>query len=481
MKKLPTLLHRCSDFDLDIIAVQEIGDPALLLTRLPHYQFIYSAGPSRHEAGVGLLLSHRLLPRCRSYKQSTTSRLAAAVLEHEHGKKTLVVSAYMPAGLDHSSPTSDKVTRAHALYTEINEWSRGMHQVIVMGDLNETLTPSDRQPSTAVHSSSTSLSPIHSLLASGFIDAYRHLHPLTPGFTHVIDSALRPSSSRLDYVWLKGFSIASIHSAVVDKHHSLQRLSHHRLLLVTVSTHHTLHTSTHKAPSRPQLPNLRAATEADKLRFVQHLEAKLQRVEHKLCRHASAAAGGSHVRENIDLLAAILTSITSRQAQAHLPLSASNPYRSRAVSELERQRAALSRLLHAVRLLLSAGYLTSAASQQPRGHATPVSLLQTLRHRVEQQHQPRHRCLAAGDCTAHSSDPQLYACSVRVSAKTTRHTLHQVTSSSCPSHAAERCTASSYSLRCHSRRSSHTDRHRVTGVYGFALRAGVLCPSSSCS
>jgi exonuclease III len=369
MKKLPTLLHRCSDLDLDIIAVQEIGDPALLITRLPHYQLIYSAGPSRHEAGVGLLLSHRLLPRCRSYKQSTTGRLAAAVLEYEHGKKTLVVSAYMPAGLDHCSPASEKSTQAHALYTEITEWSRDMHQVIVMGDLNETLTQWDRQPPTIIAAhSSTILSPIHSLPASGFIDAYRHLHPspaITPGFTHYIDSALRPSSSRLDYVWLKGFPTVGVHSAVIDKHQSLHRLSHHRLLLVTVTTHHTLghHAPTHKDPLR--LPNLRSASDADKLRFVQHVEIKLQRTDHKLRRYSSAAAGGLHVRENIDLLAATLTSITSQQAQTHLPLNASNTYHNKDISDLQRQRSALSRLSNAVRVLLSSGHTPAQLLTSP--------------------------------------------------------------------------------------------------------------------
>ena len=95
LSKLSALVHRCVDLQLDIVAVQEIGDPALLSTSLPHYHLIYSAGPSSHEGGVGLLLSQDLLSRCRTYKQSTTGRLAAAVLEFGHGKKLLVVSAYM--------------------------------------------------------------------------------------------------------------------------------------------------------------------------------------------------------------------------------------------------------------------------------------------------------------------------------------------------------------------------------------------------
>ena len=139
-RQLPALLRRCADLQLDVIAVQEIGDPALLLTQLTNYQLICSAGPSSHEAGVDLLLSLDLLPRCRTYLQSTTGRLAAAVLEYGHGKKLLIVSAYMPSGLDHASPTSDKAIQAHALYREIAMWSRGMQHVIVLGDLSETLS-----------------------------------------------------------------------------------------------------------------------------------------------------------------------------------------------------------------------------------------------------------------------------------------------------------------------------------------------------
>ena len=62
-----------------------------------------------------------------------------------------------------------------------------MHQVVVMGDLNETLTASDRLPRPPPRpAAAAALAPIHALVADGFTDVWRHLHPnadLQPGFT----------------------------------------------------------------------------------------------------------------------------------------------------------------------------------------------------------------------------------------------------------------------------------------------------------
>ena len=146
MRKLPRILSRCSELELDVVALQEIGDPALLTNRLSPYILAYSAGPSHHEAGVGLLLSLALAPRIRCYKRSSTGRLVGAVLELSPGKRMLLVSAYMRTGLDDSAAGSPSHLQAHALYAELLRWSAGMHHVVVMGDLNETLTRWDRSP-----------------------------------------------------------------------------------------------------------------------------------------------------------------------------------------------------------------------------------------------------------------------------------------------------------------------------------------------
>ena len=67
VRKLPDILTQCSALSLDIVALQEIGDPALLHPSLHHYSLSLAPGASRHEGGVGILLSRTLTPFCRSY------------------------------------------------------------------------------------------------------------------------------------------------------------------------------------------------------------------------------------------------------------------------------------------------------------------------------------------------------------------------------------------------------------------------------
>jgi hypothetical protein len=52
----------------------------------------------------------------------------------------------MPSGLDHTAADSPQHHLAHKVYRELLHWSVGMDQVVVMGDLNETLTRFDRIP-----------------------------------------------------------------------------------------------------------------------------------------------------------------------------------------------------------------------------------------------------------------------------------------------------------------------------------------------
>jgi hypothetical protein len=69
---------RCVSSSLDIIALQEIGDPAVSTSSMPHHTLVFAPGPSNYEAGVGLLISHALTPRCRAYKRSKGGRLASS-------------------------------------------------------------------------------------------------------------------------------------------------------------------------------------------------------------------------------------------------------------------------------------------------------------------------------------------------------------------------------------------------------------------
>ena len=232
-RKLPRIVARCAELGLDAVALQEVGDPALLSNRFPPYQLVYAAGPSQHQAGVGLLLSLRLAPCVRRYMRSATGRLAGAVLELAQGHQLLLVSAYMPSGLDHLPAASEEHDAARALYAELLGWSAGMQQVLLLGDLNETLTQWDREPQSAPRvggaGTAAASSPLHTLVADRFTDVFRHLHPdaaREPGFTHMLDGA-RPSRSRIDYIWSRDISAASLFQCEIDA--SLRALTHHRL------------------------------------------------------------------------------------------------------------------------------------------------------------------------------------------------------------------------------------------------------------
>jgi exonuclease III len=180
-RKLPDIIARCVSSSLDIIALQEIGDPAISASSMPHHTLVFAPGPSSHEAGVGLLISPALTLRCRGYKRSKSGRLIGVVLDLTKGHRLLVISAYMPTGLDHASSSSASVDTAHQLYAEMLSWTVDMHQVIVLGDLNETRTVHDRsplrQPVSLSAVSSVTLSPIDALVQAGFVDEYRRCYP----------------------------------------------------------------------------------------------------------------------------------------------------------------------------------------------------------------------------------------------------------------------------------------------------------------
>src|SRR5690606_18318496 len=87
LRKLPAILSRATSLSLDLLALQEVGDPPLLNHKQPGYSILLSPGPSAHEAGVALLISHRLASRCRDYKRSASGRLVGVVLELSKGSR----------------------------------------------------------------------------------------------------------------------------------------------------------------------------------------------------------------------------------------------------------------------------------------------------------------------------------------------------------------------------------------------------------
>ena len=98
VRKLPHILAHCTALSLDILALQEIGDPALLHHSLSQYSLSMSTATHLCDGGVGLLISHSLTPFVRSYRRSASGRLHAVILELTKGQQTLVASVYMPSG-----------------------------------------------------------------------------------------------------------------------------------------------------------------------------------------------------------------------------------------------------------------------------------------------------------------------------------------------------------------------------------------------
>ena len=93
--------------------------------RIEQYHLIYAAGPSHQQAGVGFLLRQHLVPRIRCYHRSSSSRLMGVVLEMSKGYKVLIISAYMPTGLDHCPLDSPEHHLTHSLYDELLRWTVG--------------------------------------------------------------------------------------------------------------------------------------------------------------------------------------------------------------------------------------------------------------------------------------------------------------------------------------------------------------------
>ena len=143
LRKLPHILTRCAALALDVVARSRRSatpPPA----RPPPPSARLRGGPSHHEAGVGLLLSQELAPRICCYKRSSSGRLIGAVLELSPRP---AYSAGLRLHAQRPRPPLGRLSQhelAHKLYDELLRWSLDAQQVIVMGDLNETLTPLDR-------------------------------------------------------------------------------------------------------------------------------------------------------------------------------------------------------------------------------------------------------------------------------------------------------------------------------------------------
>jgi exonuclease III len=345
-RKFPEVLHRCRELALDIIGLQEIGDPPMQRSSHQQYLFIASPGPSAHEAGVGLLIAQELAPCCRAYKRSNTGRLVGVVLELIKGRRLLVASAYMPSGLDHSASPA-KIDLARKVYHELGMWSRDVHQVILLGDLNETLTTHDRYPRMRAHPRAALHdrdSPIQALIDDQYLDAYRVLHSdasTSNGFTHFIDSLVgRCTRSRIDYIWTKGLTAASHQTIHIDSR--LQKLSHHRLLWLTLQLDHPMPQPSSRPIITPTQPDLRNITKDERVQFGETVDQFLNARSDDL--HALA-------QSSLTNFAHTLTAIVHEAATTSLPLMGGKPMQSKSILSLQRQRCDLTSLLRMAHLI----------------------------------------------------------------------------------------------------------------------------------
>ena len=368
IRKLPRILDRCLALSLDVIALQEMGDPALTRTTHAQYQLIASPGPSCHEAGVGLLISCELAPRCRLYRRSISGRLVGVVLELSKGHRLLIVSAYMPTGLDHRAVDHAAQVTARKLYEEFLSWTRDVQQVILMGDLNETLTVDDRLPRPAAlhHAGTVAARPIQCLVQEGFIDMYRMLHPdaaRSPGFTHSIDSPTRSVRSRIDYIWTRGSCADAAHTSMhIDR--ALSALSHHHLIRMSIQLPGQPPPACARELYRMQLPNMRAASSDQKQRFIDHLEMQTHHHDHVLHTLASTLSVDS-----LSSLASELTRLVHRSAYAKLPITGFQPHSTRSILALQRQRRDLNRLRCLTRKLIRLGMQLTHSPEWTRLYA----------------------------------------------------------------------------------------------------------------
>lgn len=348
--KFNTIIARCDSLQLDIIALQEVGDPVITSASRPRHSIIIAPGPSNHEAGVALLIPRTMKSRCRSYERSATGRLVGVIIDVTDQHRLLIVSAYMPSGLDGQSPDADIVQLAHELYLEILQWAATATHVIIMGDLNQTLTPLDRASTSAsppAHARDTS--PIHALIDDGFVDEYRRHHPdATRNAGHTRFGST--SSSRIDYIWTRSIDSHDIsHQIHIDRNLIDSKrvvVSDHRLLWMELTMPQSPIDAT--PLSSIALPNLRAATSRHEEAFIDHLDQHLGSDIDELLLLAR-----SNDVDALNDVASGITTLTRASAFASFPITGATRHQSREQQRLQRVHDDLARLLRMSRELLA--------------------------------------------------------------------------------------------------------------------------------
>src|ERR1700720_1103121 len=329
--KLQHILTQAIQLDIHILALQEIGEP----TMYQHQVSVagYQMYVCTHQyAGVALLVHKSMCPLIRQVnKREEDGRLIG--IELQVGNETIVImSAYMHSDIDFTADSDDIIHKSQLIYDNINKWSTRGSRVIVMGDMNETMSNIDREyNSSATHHARL----ITQLSAAGMSDVYRLLHPKASGFTHFTSTAHRQSKSRLDYIFTMGWSPATIHYCNIDITHSI---SHHRLIHTELEIKSDMKVNGKRV--KVSVLNLIHASVEQKQQLVLSVDKELSYVQHWI----RVKASGS--RMDIDELAQQFTSIVYVAAKRVLDMTTQDRWKHKSVQIVSKQREFLSSLLH---------------------------------------------------------------------------------------------------------------------------------------
>jgi exonuclease III len=324
-RKLATVLQRAVQLRLDVLALQEIGVGADATQLCSAYDYRMIVCGHEH-AGTALLIRTTLWHHVRKQLVSgTDGRLAGAELEF-NGHQLIVVSAYMPSGLDSAPEDSEQARSAVKLYAQLLGWMNGAAVSIVLGDLNETASASDRTGRAKHHGRF-----LNCLKHEGFRDAYRSLST-EPGFTYRANAVGgQVTMSRLDYVFTKGD--VQLQSAKLD---AWNEISQHRTLCVSASL--SFATSYSQRTKPQQLPDLRRATAQQRAQFAHEWQSA---IADKRFDVADWSAGDA---EDMNRLSQFLLSTAMDSARATLRFTGQPAFRTRSLVLLERERQALVKL-----------------------------------------------------------------------------------------------------------------------------------------
>ena len=337
-KKVGPLLKWAIHNDIDVFAVQETGSSPLPrdLDAIANAGYHLVHQPHR-VAGVALLVRAPLMVSVVKELRwkKNHGRLVGLQLQ-VNGSYLIIVCCYMPTNLDRLADDHVDANLAGDLYAQVINWMTAARavrptNVVVMGDLNETMTDADREnrPPGVRHARFVSALP-----AAGFLDAYRVLHPLDGWTSETSLGGGVVSRARLDYVWTAGFGAGHVRDARVPTAIADVKTSHLPLVVDLAAAIDMLE---HEPVARPRLPDLRRASAIEKEDAVAAMVAWVRRRSAWIT--ATAAGGKAEVTALADAMVA-----GARDAASHLPLTGGQPHHARLVRALHRRRDALTKL-----------------------------------------------------------------------------------------------------------------------------------------